>query len=145
MHEDNGQVAPCEPLWFWNPFHKASANVRILVMMSGYKAKHHQSLDLTSLLRGETRKIHYIFLFVVTRSWTHQVQSFPLSSILLQAFVLLAVALVFVCRDQHRASVRWRHQKRILRQELENQLVRWAPSMPTRTNQMLKDLKVREE
>jgi hypothetical protein len=51
MHEDNGQAAPCERLWFWNPYRRGLVNVQILAMLSDYKARHHLIHDLTSLLK----------------------------------------------------------------------------------------------
>lgn len=50
MHEDNGLVAPCMALWFWNPFRKGSANVQILVTLNGCKARRRPIHDLMLLL-----------------------------------------------------------------------------------------------
>jgi hypothetical protein len=46
MHEDSGQVAPCERLWFWNPCRRGSVNVQILAMLNGCRARRHRILDL---------------------------------------------------------------------------------------------------
>lgn len=140
MHEDNGLVAPCVRLWFWNPYRRVSANVQILVMMIGCKAKHHPIHDLMSLLRRKINKSATVVRFYVSR-FTYQVQSFPSSSILCQVFVLSVVELAFVCKDQRHAPVHWRHRMQIPRRAHESQHVRWAPSMPTRTSLMSKDLK----
>ena len=63
MHEDNGQVAPCVRLWFWNPYRRGLANVQILAMMNDCRATHHLTRGLMSLLEWEgKKKFRFTFL-----------------------------------------------------------------------------------
>jgi hypothetical protein len=51
MHEDNGLAAPYEQSLFWNLTRIMLVNEQILAMLSDYKATHHLTHGLTSLLK----------------------------------------------------------------------------------------------
>lgn len=135
MHEDNGQVALCVRLWFWNLYRRGLANVRILATTNDCTATRRHVHDLMSLLVGGKLKVS-LRSADHKRLPSYQVQSFPSFSILRQAFGCGVAWPASVCKAQRRGVVHWRHRWQTPRRAREIRRALPSPSRPAHTSQL---------